>query len=176
VALLSCACEKLSARRFDEYLSLGQVPRLGERAAADIPPVPDDEAYARFETAPQVEGTSDEALADGALPDPVVDSDDEAIVAGSLRAPWKWEELIVESAVIGGVDRADGQRRWRRRLDGLTAEYKLRLAELRSEEADSPRVARLERDLRNLGHLRTFALPIIDALAAWPEQATWGSG
>ena len=76
--------------------------------------------------------------------------------------------------MIGGVDRVDGQRRWRRRLDGLTAEYTLRLAELRSEEADSPRVARLERDLRNLGHLRAFALPVIDALAGWPERATWG--
>src|SRR5438093_981932 len=26
IALLSCACEGLSAKRFDEYLSLGQVP------------------------------------------------------------------------------------------------------------------------------------------------------
>ena len=25
-----------------------------------------------------------------------------AIVDGALRAPWKWETLIVESAVIGG--------------------------------------------------------------------------
>src|SRR6185312_15406460 len=30
MALLSCAAEGLSARRFDEYLSLGQVPRLDE--------------------------------------------------------------------------------------------------------------------------------------------------
>ena len=32
LALLSCAIEGLSARRFDEYLSLGQVPRAGRRA------------------------------------------------------------------------------------------------------------------------------------------------
>ena len=41
-----------------------------------------------------------------------------AVVDGSLRAPWKWEALIVESSVIGG----DPQR-WRRRLDGLDSEY-----------------------------------------------------
>ena len=50
-ALLSCACEKLSARRFDEYLSLGQVPRLGQQRAPVVAIVPDDEAYARFEDA-----------------------------------------------------------------------------------------------------------------------------
>ena len=31
IALLSCAVDGLSAKRFDEYLSLGQVPRMGER-------------------------------------------------------------------------------------------------------------------------------------------------
>ena len=55
---------------------------------------------------------------------PVSDSDDEAIVAGMLRAPWKWEELVVESAVVGGRTRADGGQRWRRRLDGLAADYR----------------------------------------------------
>jgi hypothetical protein len=38
---------------------------------------------------------------------------DQAVVAGTLRAPWKWESLLVESAVIGGSDR------WGRRLNGL---------------------------------------------------------
>ena len=37
VALLSCAAEGLSARRFDEYLSLGQVPRVGEAADTTAP-------------------------------------------------------------------------------------------------------------------------------------------
>ena len=103
------------------------------------------------------------------------DSDDDAIVAGTLRAPWKWEELIVESAVIGGVDRADGRRRWRRRLDGLAAEYKVQLVELRRDDPESARVGRIERDLRNLQHLRDFALPVIDTLAEWPDEATWGA-
>ena len=61
-----------------------------------------------------------------AAPDvPLADSDDDAIVAGTLRSPWKWEELIVESAVIGGRTRLEGRARWRRRLDGLSADYRL---------------------------------------------------
>ena len=56
------------------------------------------------------------------------DSDAEAVVAGTLRSPWKWEELIVESAVVGGRTRADGDARWRRRLDGLAADFGYRLA------------------------------------------------
>ena len=133
--------------------------------------VPDDEAYARFDTSDS--STTDDPESDG--PEPVaLDSDDDAIVAGTLRAPWKWEELIVESAVIGGVDRVDGQRRWRRRLDGLAEMYRLQLAELRRTDPESSRIARVERDVRNLRHLREFALPLIDTLAAWPDEATWG--
>ena len=97
------------------------------------------------------------------------DTDDDAVIAGALRAPWKWETLIVESAVIGG----DPQR-WHRRLDGLARGYRIKIDEERREDPDSPRAARLERDLRNLGHLRAFALPIIDRLASWPPSATWG--
>ena len=105
---------------------------------------------------------------------PPVDSDEEAVVAGTLRSPWKWEELIVESAVVGGRSRQDGKARWRRRLDGLAADYRYRIGELERDEPESPRMARFARDLRNLSHLRQFALPIIDVLAAWPERATWG--
>ena len=169
VALLSCACERLSARRFDEYLSLGQVPRIDERASPPPIAIPDDDAYARFEGAATTQD-GDEAVD---APSPL-DSDDDAIVAGTLRAPWKWEELIVESAVIGGVDRADGKQRWRRRLNGLAEDYQLRVEELIREEAESARIARYTRDLRNLKHLRDFALPLIDTLADWPDEANWG--
>jgi hypothetical protein len=96
-------------------------------------------------------------------------NNDQAVIAGSLRAPWKWESLIVESSVIGGSDR------WARRLDGLAAEYELRIHELTSEEPDSPRIARLERERQNLAHLRAFALPLIQEMSAWPKQAAWGA-
>jgi CRISPR/Cas system-associated exonuclease Cas4 (RecB family) len=173
LALLSCACEGLSARRFDEYLSLGQVPPVGaaSRPSVDDPPL-----------TPTVEGDDRSASLSGEVrdadpgsataPEPV-DSDDEAVVAGTLRSPWKWEELIVESAVVGGRNRADGRARWRRRLDGLAADFRYRIGELRREEPESPRIAKFERDLRNLAHLKAFALPIVDRLAEWPEQAAW---
>jgi ATP-dependent helicase/nuclease subunit B len=167
IALLSCAADGLSAKRFDEYLSLGQVPQIGEERPAE-PVVPDDEAAGWIGGAGGAGGAGEEQQT---TPQ---DSDDEAVVAGTLRAPWKWEELIVESAVVGGRTRLDGKRRWRRRLDGLKADFDYRIAELAREEPESARIARYRRDLRNLAHLRQFALPIIDRLADWPERATWG--
>ncbi len=173
VALLSCGVEGLSAKRFDEYLSLGQVPRLDAKPLPTLV-CPHDEVFDGAGLA-GVDDPADLDDPDTAAPDvPLADSDDDAIVAGTLRSPWKWEELIVESAVIGGRTRLEGRTRWRRRLDGLSADYHLRLNELRRDEPESPRVARIERDLRNLAHLRTFALPIIDELAEWPERASWG--
>jgi CRISPR/Cas system-associated exonuclease Cas4 (RecB family) len=170
IALLSCACEKLSAKRFDEYLSLGEVPLLASPHQPGIVS-PDDDVFASLQPPADIEDDESDDTTPAAL-----DSDADAIVAGALRAPWKWEELIVESAVIGGVDRADGKRRWRRRLDGLAKEYALRIAELMREDQDpdSPRVARLVREARNLAHLRGFALPLVDTLGDWPAAATWG--
>jgi hypothetical protein len=168
VALLSCAVDGLSAKRFDEYLSLGQVPQVGE-ARAPEPVVPADEALAYTTDASDGANTAHEA--DASQPD---DTDDEAVVAGTLRSPWKWEELIVESAVVGGRTRTDGKARWRRRLNGLRADFEYRIRELEKEEPESARIARYRRDLRNLTHLRQFALPLIDRLAEWPAQASWG--
>lgn len=167
VAILDCAREKLSARRFAEYLSLAQVPS-GLASAADIVTVPDDEMLGLMgERAPRAQTSVDEETAGPVHGEAA--SDDEAVVEGALRAPWKWERLIVESAVIGG----DAER-WHRRLDGLAEEFRVRIQEEGREDPESPRVRRLERDLRNLAHLKRFALPLVDALAAWPAQATWG--
>src|SRR5207247_8711327 len=102
-----------------------------------------------------------------------IDSDEEAVLAGTLRSPWRWEELIVESAVVGGRSRQDGGARWRRRLDGLAADYRYRIGELERDESESPRILRLKRDLLNLSHVRDFALPIIDELGAWPNATAW---
>jgi CRISPR/Cas system-associated exonuclease Cas4 (RecB family) len=175
LALLDCALENLSARRFAEYLSLGQVPPLD---AAGAPPVdravwvaPEDELLgpaaesAAAERAAGEAATAETAAAETA-PEP--DADDHPVVEGTLRAPWRWEQLLVESAVIGGKER------WSRRLSGLEAEYRARLARLREEEPDSPRAAAVERDLRNLEHLRRFAMPVIERLTALPQRGTWG--
>ena len=175
VALLSCAVDGLSAKRFDEYLSLGQVPLVADQAAAPGLVLPLDDVYADEERRGGFINPSDPLAEMSDLAHPqAVDTDDEAVIAGTLRSPWKWEELIVESAVVGGRTRQEGQARWRRRLDGLAADFRYRIDELKKEEPESARVARFERDLRNLAHLRQFALPIVDVLAEWPEHATWG--
>jgi ATP-dependent helicase/nuclease subunit B len=178
LAILACACERLSARRFAEYLSLAQVPSLDDKSRTPEFVAPDDEDLPLPGSGMREAGSDEDAEQDpqgvsvasthpaSRTPDP----DDEAIVHGTLRAPWKWETLIVESAVIGG-DPA----RWHRRLSGLAKEFRVRIAEERKEDPESPKAARLERDWRNLGHLRAFALPIIDLLASWPQSATWGA-
>jgi ATP-dependent helicase/nuclease subunit B len=170
LAILSCATENFSAKRFAEYLSLAQVPSLDLGKASvgadhsNWVASRDDVFGVLSERAPDhSDDTSedDQGSAANAI-------DDQAVVAGTLRAPWKWESLLVESAVIGGSDR------WARRLDGLAAEYDLKLRELTSEEADSPRIHRLERERQNLAHLRAFALPLIEAMSAWRNEDTWG--
>ncbi|MBI4477138.1 MAG: PD-(D/E)XK nuclease family protein, partial [Acidobacteria bacterium] len=199
LALLGCACEGLSARRFAEYLSLGQVPILDRTAVpppriADWEP-PTDEALSLVASgfsrkifrrasaqSTEFDGSRVERLKAEATKTPQVtktaqpsgedlesaDETERPEIAGTLRAPWKWERLLGEAAVIGGRDR------WKRRLNGLAAEYELKRRALENEEPDSPRMAAIEADLRNLSHLQSFSLPIIEELASWPEQATWG--
>src|SRR5262249_30910292 len=177
IALLSCAVEGLSAKRFDEYLSLGQVPQVDRATSPESrvpipePRVASDELFVSSPDDEEPETPEQAAPQD----EPTADSDDEAVITGTLRSPWKWEELVVESAVVGGRTRADGGRRWRRRLDGLAADYKLRIAELKRDEPESARIPAFERDLKNLGHLRQFALPIVDLLAHCTDPPTWGA-
>ncbi|HEY1909334.1 MAG TPA: PD-(D/E)XK nuclease family protein, partial [Vicinamibacterales bacterium] len=179
VALLNCAADGLSAKRFDEYLSLGQVPPIseatarGDHARVD-PALPADAVYADLEASRDDNQLLDQPEDAETGEAGFIDSDEEAVIAGTLRSPWKWEELIVESAVVGGRTREEGKNRWRRRLDGLNADYRYRIDELKRDEPESARIGRFERDLRNLAHLRLFALPIVDSLADWPERATWG--
>jgi RecB family exonuclease len=90
---------------------------------------------------------------------------DDPVLEGTLRAPWRWERLLVDAAVIGGAGR------WRRRLDGLAAELDLQRGDLPEEDARSAALARTARDLE---HLRAFALPIIERLDELPRSATWG--
>ena len=177
LALLACAAEQLSARRFSEYLSLGQVPEPDAEGAppADrarwVPPAEADETLPA--PALPVQGSLfDAADLDPGHDDPgpgaPPDADDRPVVDGTLRAPWRWDRLLVESAVIGGRDR------WARRLDGLEQELRLQIAECAGDDPESPRARRLERDVANLGHLRRFALPVIERLDALPGEAPWG--
>lgn len=165
LAILSCAVENVSARRFAEYLSLGQVPTLGaEAASTDTWVAPRDEAFGALSDS---EGGPMRDRPEAQSPEPEADVSP-AIVSGTLRAPWKWEALLVESAVIGG------SQRWSRRLDGLAEQYRLQLRELQADEPDAPSIPRLERELQNLEHLRAFALPLVEIISSWPDEATWG--
>jgi hypothetical protein len=170
LALLACADEQLSARRFAEYLSLGQVPVAALHAPAE-PSSADGDGW----TPPTDDLSSGLMRADDRAEDPApadeaphpAERDGARIVAGTLRAPWRWEELLVEAYVIHGLDR------WRRRLQGLAHEYDLRLRELRDEDADSPRVDAVQRDREELSHLEAFALPIVETLDGWRSARTW---
>ena len=159
LALLACAADGLSARRFAEYLSLGEVPQAVSGAPPDAPPSgdrwvpPDSELTARPAAEP----------APAAEPGPPADLD-APVVAGALRAPWRWEQLLIDAAVIGG------RQRWKRRLDGLEAQLRATLAAFAEDEA---RAQRMERELADLAALREFALPLLDALAVLPASATW---
>ena len=164
-SLLRCALENLSARRFAEYLSLGQVPDA--TSAGEPPPatpaedrwsVPDHDLLPTSIT----EGDATEAASKDAE-DNVADHDRPAEV-GQLRAPRRWEQLLVEAAVIGGSDR------WRRRLKGLENVLALQLSEL---EDDDARLGAVQRSIDNLSAFTTFVLPLIDDLESFPAAANW---
>ncbi|MBV9624435.1 MAG: PD-(D/E)XK nuclease family protein [Acidobacteria bacterium] len=163
IALLLCAEEGLSAKRFAEYLSLGQVPEAGVGGA---PPAARDLWVAASDD--MVSGNNQGAEIAAAEPPPAQVAQGEPVIAGTLRAPWKWEELLIEAAVVGGRER------WQRRLNGLDAEIRQKIAALNLDEPDSAQIARLQRQLENLAHLKRFALPILRILDGFPGQATWG--
>lgn len=185
LALLSCAAEGLSARRFAEYLSLGQVPY--PEASKDVDSAwvkPQDELIASAVDADDEEAGSEEGergrdgsgngatsldkdFFNGRTDLPLAASPDEsAVLEGSLRAPARWERLLVDSAVIGGKER------WTRRLRGLANELLLRMEE--SEPEEEARVESIKNQLRDLESLSAYALPLIDRLADLPAKTNWG--
>ena len=178
LALLACLEEGLSARRFAEYLSLGEMP---DATVQNQPPpaapatdrwVPPDEellpaalADAGPARAGRPRGRRRRARTVAARGAHGGGEGGTAVVAGTLRAPRRWEQILVDAAVIGG------RARWERRLAGWREELTLRLAEV---EVDDPRGEGMKRDLDQLATLRTFALPILDDLEALPKEAAWG--
>jgi len=165
LALLACADEELSARRFAEYVSLGQVPLSGA-GGADLwtPPVDDIfDAVVPPEDRAADDQPEDEAQAQ------VFRGESPHDLAGTLRAPWRWEDLIVEAAVIGRLDR------WQRRLTGLEHEYDRRIREANSDDPEASKVRALTRDREQLRALRAFAQPILAEMADWPPAQLWGA-
>jgi len=164
LALLACADEELSARRFAEYVSLGQVPLNDAGNADQWSPPADELVEALLPPADRAEDTQpdEEARAQVSRGESAYD------LAGTLRAPWRWEDLIVEAAVIGKFDR------WQRRLAGLEHEYDRRVREASSEDPEASRVRALIRDREQLRALRSFAEPILAEMAEWAPAQSWG--
>src|SRR4029450_6570271 len=115
LALLACASERLSASRFAEYLSFAQVPVGGQNADTSWA-ASQDESFGRvrppIETNEDASVNGEESLAfePESSPEPRVPSPEprapgpessDSVLAGTLRAPWRWEALIVDAAVIG---------------------------------------------------------------------------
>lgn len=171
LCLLGCRAEGLSAERFAEYLSLQVVPRTDTRAGRDAEAfVAPDTGWERGLGAVDDRADLDEQdlEPDGQMPPDehaVTASADMSVVGGGLRRPSRWERVLVEAAVIGGLDR------WSRRLSGLQHELELARAARIAEGEDA---ATQERQLADLASLREFALPLLAELAALPETATWG--
>ncbi len=172
LALLGCAREGLSARRFAEYLSLGELPDA-TRDGEPPPAPPDGERFVApdEELVPEVVA---EAMARARTPEapelsaashvPRLESD--PVVEGTLRAPRRWEQLIVDAAVIGGRER------WERRLAGLARELEHDLEEL--DDPEGPQAAGIHRRIDDLAALRRYALPLLSELDALPGRASWG--
>ncbi len=160
LALLRCAEEDLSARRFSEYLSLGQVPKPDAEGA----PPPATPRFERPELADSLLPVTSPLEPEAAAPAEPIDVE-APVVAGQLRAPRRWEQLLIDASVIGGLER------WRRRLGGLRARKEQERLAPGLTEGQTARVAR---ELGDLEALEQFALPLLDALHALPAQATWG--
>ncbi|MBV8091622.1 MAG: PD-(D/E)XK nuclease family protein [Acetobacteraceae bacterium] len=209
LALLNCAAERFSARRFAEYLSLAQLPetepalqpsnvvaangqpKAAPRSQADdscLTPsslhfpgqallfpesrggtgTPLDRPAAAFG---QLSGGFVAAEADY-MPVGVeiaagsgLEADPNPEVEAAVRAPWRWERLLADAAVV------NGRERWEKRLAGLENELRLQRGEVDDDDA---RATLLDRKLSDLAHLTTSALPIIERLAALPQAGNWG--
>lgn len=85
------------------------------------------------------------------------------------RVPRRWERLLVDAAVVSGLDR------WERRLDGLAAELEFKRAALEAEDAEHPRLAWIDGMHANLTSLREYALPLLSELSELPAEARWES-
>ena len=165
-ALLKCAVEGLSAKRFSEYLSLGQVPDADPNGA---PPqaIPTSDRWVASDpefASVTIKETGD-PIDSQEVGTPITEAVERPVTNGQLRAPSRWEHLLVEAAVIGGRDR------WRRRINGLRAELQMKLVQAEEDEAQ---VAMLGRLLGDLTSFAAYAMPLIDELAELPATANWG--
>ncbi len=152
LVLLDCAREGLSATRFAEYLSLGETP--ASRTQADP-----------TEASP-TQASPTQASPTQASPTQAGPTQDTGAGAGGTEAgentgfvaPRRWERLILDSEVIGGLDR------W----EGRLARFERQLQRDEEAEADESRREAVRRRRQDLRRLTATALPILHRLAAFP--------
>ena len=137
LVLLDCAREGLSATRFAEYLSLGETPTSRTEGS-------------RTEAGPTQAGPTEDTGA-GAR-------GTEAGENTGFVAPRRWERLILDSEVIGGLDR------W----EGRLARFERQLQRDEAAESDESRREAVRRRRQDLRRLTETALPILHRLAAFP--------
>jgi len=181
LAMLACAAEGLSARRFAEYLSLGQVPSLrgigvGDSGLAVAPPGTGDR---ESESANRDSGIAGDLLPDEAEAlglrepkpgEPTPDGDMAPIDAGQpRRSPWRWEAILNDAQVIGGAER------WARRLAGHREQVMVRASAAFKDDPSSPRHEALSRQVAWTDELIAFATDVIGEMATWPVVDDWGS-
>ena len=147
LVLLDCAREGLSATRFAEYLSLGETPasRTQDGPTDDGPTQAGPTQASRTEAGP----TQDAGAGAGGT---------EAGENTGFVAPRRWERLILDSEVIGGLDR------W----EGRLARFERQLQRDEEAESDASRREAVRRRRQDLRRLTETALPILHRLAAFP--------
>ena len=139
LALVACALDNLSARRFAEYLSLGQVPYPGEKGSypffaedsktsgttplRDVYPISTDEVFVPL-------GDRAEAAATGAI-------DEESGSPSAFRAPWSGSASSPSPVITSGE-------RWTRRRTGSFTNASLRRELARTEPDRTHRSSRAQ--------------------------------
>jgi CRISPR/Cas system-associated exonuclease Cas4 (RecB family) len=175
LALLACAVEGLSARRFAEYLSLGEFPPPEgtegappvPRPAADRWIAPDEDAIpaALFRIDEPAPFPDDAGVGDTDARPPSTPPGDHGLRVG----PRRWERFLVDAIVIGGRDR------WERRLEKLAKKLEVELAKLvLVEDPDGPRVLFQRSLIEDLAALRQYAIPLLCELEGLQSPTTWG--
>jgi RecB family exonuclease len=198
LALLACAGEKLSASRFSEYLSLGQVPEASQPPAWTPPqgelfaavgavyaavkdlgaPLPSwDRRSARRAGWSGTNQVDSEATTPALRATPPVSGsggefspDTDSVLDDTENARSQIAPRYWERLLVDAAV-IGGYDRWFRRLQGLGKEFQKRIEELGSED-DAARL-RLQHDIERLQNLQKFALPIVKFLDELPPTAIW---
>lgn len=180
LSLLEWKLDRFSAKRLAEYFSLGQVPDAG-RAPADAPaflPIADED-LGRFGDGsfPADPDDDDPALVTDdptpATPDHEAQASGAASPAaryGGLRTPHRWEALVGESGTRAGLGET-GRAYYARRLQAFIATRRRARDAASREDADSPVIGRIERDVTDAEALIAFLDPLLAELDAMPVAA-----